>query len=144
MRIIPKGGPKAPPLQKVTVYVGKIAETVDDTFVKTLLEQCGRVVKWNRVLAPTTNKPKSFGFCQFAEPSGALRCLRLLKDLDIDGKQLLVSHIFYFPLSVDHTFHHSEKLRSTPVLIPRIRLALFALLVFFYFIVLYFCSNCPV
>eukprot|EP01132_Coremiostelium_polycephalum_P003282 gene3282-4111_t len=67
-----------------TVYVGKIPPVVEDEFIRKLLEQCGKVAKWNRASG------KGFGFCEYESPEGALRALRLLSELEIDEKKLLV------------------------------------------------------
>lgn len=44
--------------KSTTVYVGKIAPTVDDGMVQRLLEACGPVKNWKRMTDPQTNEPK--------------------------------------------------------------------------------------
>lgn len=76
--------------QTTTVYVGKIPPTVEDEFIRKLLEFCGDVAFWRRVTDPTTGQLKGFAFCDFKSPEGVLRALRLLNGLDIDEHQLLL------------------------------------------------------
>eukprot|EP01133_Synstelium_polycarpum_P006673 gene6673-7756_t len=71
------------------VYVGRIPDTVADDFIKGLLELCGNVVKWNRA-SETGGKLKGFGFCEYETPEGVLRALRLLNDLQVDDKKLML------------------------------------------------------
>eukprot|EP01102_Stenamoeba_stenopodia_P020634 TRINITY_DN8121_c0_g2_i1.p1 TRINITY_DN8121_c0_g2~~TRINITY_DN8121_c0_g2_i1.p1 ORF type:complete len:561 (-),score=148.95 TRINITY_DN8121_c0_g2_i1:410-1963(-) len=83
--------PSASPLDsKTTVYVGKIAPSVEDDFVRRLLEKCGPVSNWKRVVDPVTEALSAFGFCEFAHPDGAIRALLLLSNASIDGQQLLL------------------------------------------------------
>ena len=73
-----------PPAAKSTsVYVGKIASTLDDAALEALLRACGAVKSWNRVTDAETNKPKGFGFCEFEDADGVLRALRLLNGLKV-------------------------------------------------------------
>ncbi|KXZ56101.1 hypothetical protein GPECTOR_2g983 [Gonium pectorale] len=76
--------------KSTTVYVGKIASTVPDTVVRTLLDACGRVKSWKRQVDPDTKQPKGFGFCEFEDAEGVLRAMRLLNGLKLDGSELLL------------------------------------------------------
>jgi RNA-binding protein 25 len=69
--------------KRTTVYVGKIAPTVDDTFMRQLLEACGEMRSWKRVEDPETKQAKGFGFCEFEEADGCHRALRLLGSLQV-------------------------------------------------------------
>uniref|UniRef100_M8B1Y9 RNA-binding protein 25 n=1 Tax=Aegilops tauschii TaxID=37682 RepID=M8B1Y9_AEGTA len=71
------------------VYVGKIASTVDNDFVLSLLQVCGIVKSWNPVINPIDGTPTGFGFCDFESAEGSLRAWRLLNKLRIDGQELL-------------------------------------------------------
>ncbi|KAM3257258.1 hypothetical protein ACQJBY_049536 [Aegilops geniculata] len=73
------------------VYVGKIASTVDNNFVLSLLQVCGIVKSWNPVTNPIDGTPTGFGFCDFESAEGSLRAWRLLNKLRIDGQELLVN-----------------------------------------------------
>ncbi|KAJ9563806.1 hypothetical protein OSB04_008966 [Centaurea solstitialis] len=71
------------------VYVGKIASTVDNDFMLSLLQLCGPVKSWKRV--QDTGGFKGFGFCEFESPEGVLRALRMLNKLSIDGQELMLN-----------------------------------------------------
>ncbi|GAM27320.1 hypothetical protein SAMD00019534_104950 [Acytostelium subglobosum LB1] len=75
--------------QLMSIYVGKIPETLDDGFIRKLIGLCGKVVKWNRA-SDTSGKLKGFGFCEYDSPEGVLRALRLLNNLQLDDKNILV------------------------------------------------------
>ncbi|GAQ84979.1 RNA-binding protein 25 [Klebsormidium nitens] len=83
----PPGAPPMAPLPKpsTTMYVGKIAPTVDDDLVRSILEVCGPLKSWKRAAG------KGFGFAEYELAEGVLRAMRLLKDLPIDGQELLVN-----------------------------------------------------
>lgn len=76
--------------KSTTVYVGKIASSVPDSVIRTLLEACGRVRSWKRQEDPDTKQLKGFGFCEFEDAEGVLRALRLLNNLKLDGQELLL------------------------------------------------------
>lgn len=82
--------PLAPPEKSTTVYVGKIAASVDDSLIRSLLDACGTVRSWKPLQDPETQKPKGFGFCEFEDAEGVLRALRLLNSLSLDGQELLL------------------------------------------------------
>lgn len=91
--------PVRPPAPAVTladkpptaVYVGKIAPTVDNDFLRSLLLLCGPVKSWKRTQNPSNGKPVGFGFCEFESAEGILRATRLLNKLNIDGQELVVN-----------------------------------------------------
>lgn len=72
-----------------TLYVGKIAPSLEDSVVRTLLESCGPVASWKR-MQDSDGRPKGFGFCEFEEADGVVRALRHLSNLAIDGQELLL------------------------------------------------------
>jgi len=76
--------------KSTTVYVGKIASSLDDSIVQSLLEACGKVKSWKRATDPETKELKGFGFCEYEDAEGVLRAIRLLHGLKIDGQELLV------------------------------------------------------
>uniref|UniRef100_A0A336MGC6 CSON000057 protein n=1 Tax=Culicoides sonorensis TaxID=179676 RepID=A0A336MGC6_CULSO len=65
----------------ITVFVGNISEKVPDTMIKRILDTCGTVINWKRV--------STFGFCEYDGPIAGARGVRLLNDLEIDGKKLV-------------------------------------------------------
>lgn len=68
----------------VTVFVGNITEKAPDAMIRHILASCGPscVQSWKRVQA--------FGFCEFAGPDSALRAIRLLHDMEVGNKKLVV------------------------------------------------------
>jgi len=78
------------PSQTTTVYVGKIPPGVEDDFIRKLLEQCGKVSNWRRVADPVSGKLKGFGFCDYENPEGVLRALKILGSMKLDGGELLL------------------------------------------------------
>ncbi|XVF84947.1 hypothetical protein PTKIN_Ptkin17bG0079900 [Pterospermum kingtungense] len=85
--------PNVTPAEKpqTTVYVGKIAPTVDNDFMLSLLNLCGPVKSWKRAQDPSNGTPKGFGFCEFESAEGVLRALRLLSKFNIDGQELVLN-----------------------------------------------------
>ncbi|XP_038703620.1 RNA-binding protein 25 isoform X2 [Tripterygium wilfordii] len=85
--------PSVTPAEKpqTTVYVGKIAPTVDNDFMLSLLRLCGPVKSWKRAPDPTDGTPRGFGFCEFESADGVLRALRLLSKFNIDGQELVLN-----------------------------------------------------
>ncbi|XP_068593386.1 RNA-binding protein 25b [Cebidichthys violaceus] len=72
-----------------TVFVGNISEKASDMLIRQLLAKCGLVLSWKRVQG-ASGKLQAFGFCEYKEPESTLRALRLLHDLQIGEKNLLV------------------------------------------------------
>jgi RNA-binding protein 25 len=69
--------------EPMTVFVGKLPANVPDQFIYSLLEQCGRVLEWKRV------EGKSFGFCVYARPAQARRCINLMNGFKVDYQEIL-------------------------------------------------------
>lgn len=67
----------------VTIFVGKIPDTLEDAFLRSLMEQFGTIVDWKR---PSSK----FTFCSYSSPKEAISCLRVLTDVFVDGQQLMV------------------------------------------------------
>ncbi|KAF6755851.1 hypothetical protein DFP72DRAFT_303328 [Ephemerocybe angulata] len=85
-----------PPAQKPTLFVGSISGGITDAYLNQLLESCGTVRSFKRLITPA-NKPQGFGFAEFEEPEAALRALDLLNGVELpaleDGcanKKLLI------------------------------------------------------
>lgn len=72
-----------------TVFVGNISEKGSDMLVRQLLAKCGIVLSWKRVQG-ASGKLQAFGFCEYKEPESTLRALRLLHELLLGDKKLLV------------------------------------------------------
>ncbi|XP_024988163.1 RNA-binding protein 25 isoform X3 [Cynara cardunculus var. scolymus] len=97
------------------VYVGKIASTVDNDFMLSLLQLCGPVKSWKRV--QDTGGFKGFGFCEFESPEGVLRALRMLNKLSIDGQELMLNFDHatrkYLKLYVEKKKDNFKNLKAT-------------------------------
>ncbi|XP_014669694.1 PREDICTED: RNA-binding protein 25-like [Priapulus caudatus] len=72
-----------------TVFVGNICERGPDTMIRTMLGKCGNVVSWKRVQG-ASGKLQAFGFCEYDNPESTLRAIRLLHDLQIADRKLVV------------------------------------------------------
>ncbi|XP_046400942.1 RNA-binding protein 25-like isoform X1 [Ischnura elegans] len=79
---VQQGDNAGPP---VTVFVGNITERAPDAMIRHILSACGHVVSWKRVQGAS-----AFGFCEYSGPDAGLRAVRLLHDLEIGGKKLVV------------------------------------------------------
>nr|XP_034923052.1 RNA-binding protein 25-like isoform X1 [Populus alba] len=85
--------PSVTPAEKpqTTVYVGKIAPSVENDFMSSLLQLCGPVKSWRRPQDPANGTPRGFGFCEFEYAEGVLRALRLLTKFNIDRQELMLN-----------------------------------------------------
>ena len=84
---------QAPPSseKRTTVYVGKIPAGVGDDLVRRLLEVCGAIKSWKRVMDPESGQPKRFGFCEFEDAEGVLRAMRVLDGFPVKSEELLLN-----------------------------------------------------
>ncbi|KAK7407260.1 hypothetical protein VNO78_09013 [Psophocarpus tetragonolobus] len=91
--IRPMVPPSVTPAEKPqnTVYIGKIAPTVENEFMLSLLQLCGTIKTWKRPQDLSTGTPTRFGLYEFESAEGVLRALRLLTKLNIDGQELKVN-----------------------------------------------------
>ena len=102
------------PPKSTSAFVGKISTSVDDSLVQALLEACGPVKSWKRMLVsrccfcqltnlfkcvpqsrslrqdPENQQPKGYGFVEYEEADGVLRAMRLLTNLAVDGSELVI------------------------------------------------------
>lgn len=82
--------PMQKPLYEIKkVWIGKIPESVSNTFMLKLLETCGQVCSWKR-MTDAKGKLNSFGICEYTMVESMLKCLRLLNNLPIDDSELQV------------------------------------------------------
>ncbi|XP_022776076.1 RNA-binding protein 25-like isoform X2 [Durio zibethinus] len=118
--IRPAAVPNVTPAEKpqTTVYVGKIAPTVDNDFMLSLLRLCGPVKSWKRAQDPTNGTPKGFGFCEFESAEGVLRALRLLSKFNIDGQEFVLNvnqaTRDYLERYVEKKTENAKKLNEAP------------------------------
>ncbi|KAJ6898898.1 hypothetical protein NC652_025416 [Populus alba x Populus x berolinensis] len=66
--VIPSVTPAEKP--QTTVYIGKIAPSVENDFMMSLLQFCGPVKSWKRPQDPANGTPRGFGFCEFESAEG--------------------------------------------------------------------------
>ncbi|GLT86435.1 hypothetical protein SLE2022_045760 [Rubroshorea leprosula] len=102
---------------QTTVYIGKIAPTVDNDFMLSLLRLCGPVKSWKRAQDPTDGTLRAFGFCEFESAEGVLRALRLLSKFNIDGQELSINvnqaTREYLEQYVKNKIENEKKLKET-------------------------------
>lgn len=72
-----------------TVFVGSISDRAPDVMIKRMLQNCGSVLNWKRIQG-ANGKLQAFGFCEYENPEGTLRCIRLLNGWQIQDKKLIV------------------------------------------------------
>ncbi|KAA1097316.1 hypothetical protein PGT21_002667 [Puccinia graminis f. sp. tritici] len=78
--------PRPAPTEIYSLFVGSIAEGVDDAWLERLLGCAGHLVSLRRIRDPN-GKPKPFGFAEYGDPETVLRCLKVVHgcSLPIDG-----------------------------------------------------------
>jgi RNA recognition motif-containing protein len=74
----------SPQKETITLYVGKLSEDFRDDLFEEIFKKCGQIVNWKRA-------KHSFGFVEFKEPEGALRCMSVINGLRIKDKKILVT-----------------------------------------------------
>uniref|UniRef100_A0A1I7XLF0 L-aminoadipate-semialdehyde dehydrogenase-phosphopantetheinyl transferase n=1 Tax=Heterorhabditis bacteriophora TaxID=37862 RepID=A0A1I7XLF0_HETBA len=77
------------PTPVTTVFVGNISEKCSNEFMQQMLQECGVVTNWKRIQG-SNGKYQAFGFCDYEDPEGTLRALRVLNDFQIGEKKLVV------------------------------------------------------
>lgn len=87
--VVPIVAPTEKP--QTIVYIGKIASTVENDFILSLLRLCGPVKSWKRAQDPSNGTPRAFGLCEFESAEGVLRALRLLSKFSVDGQELTLN-----------------------------------------------------
>ncbi|CAH7688235.1 hypothetical protein BY996DRAFT_6429379 [Phakopsora pachyrhizi] len=77
---------RPPPTEIYSLFVGSIAEGVDDAWLERLLGCAGHLVSLRRIRDPN-GKPKPFGFAEYGDPESVLRCLKVIHGLKlpVDG-----------------------------------------------------------
>jgi len=93
----------------VTVFVGNITDRAPDNMVRQHLQHCGAVISWKRVQG-ASGVLQAFGFCEYSNPDSALRAIRLLHDLEIGDKKLVVKVDAKTKLILDN--YKAEKIKS--------------------------------
>jgi RNA recognition motif-containing protein len=73
------------------VFVGNIPYDYEEKSLIDTLEMVGPVNQFSIKYDKNTNKPKGFGFCDYADEESAASALRNLKSIDYNGRQLRVN-----------------------------------------------------
>ena len=71
----------------ISLYIGKLCAEITDEFFNKLLNGCGEVVKWKRM-------KETYGFVNFENPEGALRCINLMNNMKLYGQTITVKIIY--------------------------------------------------
>ncbi|VDN04889.1 unnamed protein product [Thelazia callipaeda] len=79
--------PEKPPV--TTVFVGNINDKCGNELIRAILTECGSVATWKRIQG-SNGKFQAFGFCEFENPFGTMRALRILHDYPLAEKKLVV------------------------------------------------------
>ena len=68
-------------------FIGSIGEAVSEELLRRILETCGPLRSWKRIL-DANSVPRPFGFAEFACADALLRAERLLVGLPLFGRPL--------------------------------------------------------
>lgn len=74
--------PPTPSEPPITVFVGNISEKASEAMVRHILATCGNIASWKRV--------QGFGFCEYYGAEAALRAIKVLHDMELGDKKLVV------------------------------------------------------
>ncbi|KAK8861136.1 putative RNA-binding protein 25 [Tritrichomonas musculus] len=70
----------------VTIFICNIATSLPDSFIKRVLDQCGKVNRWRRALG-VKDEPYDFAFVDFLTTNDTLRALRVIPQIVILEKR---------------------------------------------------------
>jgi len=76
--------------QQRSVFVGNIPYKATETELIQIFSQAGSVVAFRLVNDRDTGRPKGFGFCEYADPTGATTALEMLNGTELHGRPLRV------------------------------------------------------
>ena len=76
------------PVSSTTLWVGKIAATIEPRLMHALLGACGPLKEWKPATDAATGTIKGFGFATYQQAEGVLVALAVLNGLTIDGQAL--------------------------------------------------------
>jgi len=92
-----RGGPRPPrpapggsPAKNTTIWIGKIARTLEADVLRDLLEACGPIQEWKPATDSRTGALKGFAFCSFREVEGVVIALEVLNGMVVDGQALVL------------------------------------------------------
>ncbi|OMJ25385.1 RNA-binding protein 25 [Smittium culicis] len=70
-----------------SVFVGSIPEGITDKWIESLLQTCGELKSWKRLVG-ANGVPRGFGFCEFKDIESTLRIFRVLTKGEDAGLEL--------------------------------------------------------
>ncbi|KAJ1981152.1 hypothetical protein H4R34_002188 [Dimargaris verticillata] len=82
----PRSHPSRSVERSTTLYIGSIPDGIEDQWIQRLLEACGSIKSWKRMVG-ANGAPKAFGFCEYTEPDGTVRALHILGGQASGGEQ---------------------------------------------------------
>ncbi|KAI1701066.1 RNA recognition motif domain-containing protein [Ditylenchus destructor] len=77
--------------QGYSVYVGNIPYNTTENDLGQFFSQAGSVTNVRLVYDRETNRPKGFGFCEFADEQGAQNAIAQLNGAEFNGRALRVN-----------------------------------------------------
>jgi len=84
------GLPDLPSSISLDIFVGNLPTDINDSYVRNILETCGPIEKWKRVIDPVTNDQLAFGFVWYKDIRSVLSALELLNGFSIDSRSLIL------------------------------------------------------
>jgi len=84
------GGGNNPERAERSVFVGNIAYKASEDDLTNLFSQAGQVVSFRLICDRETGRPKGYGFCEFADASGANNALHTFNGYELHGRALRV------------------------------------------------------
>ncbi|EAT47792.1 AAEL001131-PA [Aedes aegypti] len=73
-----------------TIFVGRLAPSVDENQFRKLFERFGTIVRCRLVRDVVTELSRGYGFVEFSERKSALRAIDEMHGRNLEGKELLV------------------------------------------------------
>ncbi|KAI1700521.1 RNA recognition motif domain-containing protein [Ditylenchus destructor] len=74
-----------------SVYVGNLPYNTTEQDLGAFFSTCGAVTNVRLPIDRETNRPKGFGFCEFADEQGAQNAVSQLNGADFNGRALRVN-----------------------------------------------------
>lgn len=84
------GGQQDPERAERSVFVGNIAYKASEDDMASLFSQAGQVLSFRLITDRETGRPKGYGFCEFADASGANNALHTFNGYELHGRALRV------------------------------------------------------
>jgi len=75
-----------------SVYVGNLPYSATEGDIGNFFSSVGQVTNVRVVYDRESNRPKGFGFCEFADENAAQQAVDTLNGANFNGRQLRVNH----------------------------------------------------